>query len=339
MIWFDCTKAAKTAHHSGLQRVSMRLRTELGAAAAPVAGWDWVGPAGREDWWLTAEVFAPDERPGWSEVMENRPCRLAAIFHDAIPLKFPHITWPRSVARHPAYLKMLAGFDLVLAVSEASKQELTGYWTWLGLAQTPPIEVIALGADFDGAARVTAPRSEIAPVLLSVGIIEPRKNQAFLLEVCESLWREGMQFELHLVGRVNPHFGRPVAQRIKRLRRAWNGLHHHTCLDDVGLACLYASARAAVLPSIAEGCGLPVLEALWRGVPCWCSDIPPMRENVTAGGAVLLPVNDLSAWRDAVRSCLQDNAHWSHLADEAATRPLPTWRETAAAVLVALAKV
>ncbi|MCC6416447.1 MAG: glycosyltransferase [Opitutaceae bacterium] len=339
MIWFDCTKAAQTAHHSGLQRVSTRLMAELGEDATAVASWNWLGAAVRRDWWLTAEVFAPDERPGWNEVAQRRPCRLAAIFHDAIPLKFPHITWPQSVARHPAYLKMLAGFDLVFAVSEASKLELAGYWAWLGLERTPPIEVLSLGADFDGAARVTAPQDETEPVLLSVGILEPRKNQAFLLEVCESLWSEGLQFELHLVGRVNPNFGRPVAQRIKQLRRKWSGLHHHARLDDAGLARLYASARAAVFPSQAEGCGLPVLEAMWRGVPCLCSDIPPIRENASAGGAVLLPTNDRIAWRDAMRACLITAPHAQRLSREAVIRPLPTWRGTAESLITSIGKL
>lgn len=338
MIWFDCTKAAKTGHYSGLQRVSVRLRAELDQAATACVGLGWVSLAQSDDWFLTAEVFAPSERPGWDSLLEKRPCRLAAIFHDAIPMKHPQITWPQSVARHPAYLKMLAQFDLVLAVSEASRCELIGYWSWLGLANTPRVEVITLGADFDGGSRVTNPNREFDPLLLCVGILEPRKNQSFLLEVCEAMWNEGHQFELHLVGRMNPYFGPPVKQRIKQLQRQRLELHYHDALGDSGLRKLYSRACVAGFPTLAEGCGLPVLESLWRGVPCLCSDIAPIRENAAGGGAMLLPVNDAPAWKRAILACLQSDAEFRQLATEATTRSLPTWRETAYAVRALLSR-
>ena len=134
MIHFDVTSRARSSHSSGLLRVSRRLHESLGDCAQ---GFCWA-PArppslGTGDWVLSPELFSPEERPGFLDFLKNAPARKAAIFHDAIPLRLPHITWPRSVARHPAYLKMLAEFDLVLAVSEASRQELLGFWRWLGI--------------------------------------------------------------------------------------------------------------------------------------------------------------------------------------------------------------
>ncbi|MEO6873784.1 MAG: hypothetical protein ABI222_03070, partial [Opitutaceae bacterium] len=127
MIYFDVTKAAASGHRSGLMRVSSRLSAALGTGAIE-AMWD---EGLREyrtrdrvnfapgDWLLTAEVFSEAERPGWGELLRSGRIRMAAVFHDAIPLKFPQITWPQSVARHPGYMKMLARFDHVWAVSEA----------------------------------------------------------------------------------------------------------------------------------------------------------------------------------------------------------------------------
>jgi hypothetical protein len=101
MILFDTTNASSWRHASGLARVSRRLRTELGGSAAPVR-WDALPPgAGPRDWFLTPELFSEAERPGFSAFLERRPCRLAALYHDAIPLRRPDITWPASVARHP----------------------------------------------------------------------------------------------------------------------------------------------------------------------------------------------------------------------------------------------
>jgi glycosyltransferase involved in cell wall biosynthesis len=155
--------------------------------------------------------------------------------------------------------------------------------------------VLALGADFDAAARISSvpQNSTLAPQLLCVGILEPRKNQAFLLDVAEELWREGLRFELHVVGRANPHFGRPLVARIKSLRKEFPGqLHYHEAVNDSAVAQLYATARASVFPTIAEGCGLPLLESLWMGVPCVCSDLPVLRENADGGGCVPVALND-----------------------------------------------
>jgi glycosyltransferase involved in cell wall biosynthesis len=346
MIFYDVTKAAASGHRSGLMRVSTRLGDELRGGATAVrwgkGGWcdatagKRVEP-GAGDWLLTGELFAEEERPGFTAWQAGRVCRTAAIFHDAIPLKLPQITWPRSVARHPGYMKLLATFDHVWAVSDASRQDLQGYWRWLGLEKTPPVAALTLGADFDGQPRRPGGR-RTEPVLLCVGILEPRKNQDFLLEVCEALWGEGLDFTLHLVGRVNPHFGGPLRDRIRRLQRQHRGLRHHAKADDATLGRLYAQARASVFPTRAEGCGLPLLESLWQGVPCVCSDLPVLRENANGGGCVPVALDDLAAWRETLRRILTDDAWVAELVTAAASRPLPTWAETAAAVRAGLAK-
>ena len=194
-----------------------------------------------------------------------------------------------------------------------------------------------MGADFDGTPRAGR-AGRRGPELLCVGILEPRKHQEFLLEVCEGLWGEGLAFTLHLVGRVNPHFGRPIADRVRELQRAGRAVRHHDGADDAELAARYASARVTVFPTRAEGCGLPLLESLWRGVPCVCSDLPVLRENADGGGCVPVPVGDLAAWRETLRRALADDAWVAGLAAEAAARRLPTWRDTAAQVAAGLGR-
>ena len=367
MIFLDATSASGARHRSGLVRAAGRLRDSLGARAVPVDWRRWDRAASRSDWFLAAELFSEEERPGITAFVRARRCRSAAIFYDAIPLKHPHITWPRSVARHPGYLGLLADFDRVFAISAASRDELLGFWRWRGVASPPPVEVLQLGADFDGGGRVAgrvtgseggkpdfAPRSvastgedrgpDYAPrsgastgdypnALVCVGIIEPRKNPSFLLDVCTELWDAGLAFDLHIAGRVNPHFGKPIAARIRALRGKYRGLHHDAAADDAELARLFRGARATVFPTIAEGSGLPLLESLWRGVPVVGSDIPPLRENASGGGCLLVPTGDRAAWARALREILTDDALHARLVREAQTRPLPTWADAAAALL------
>ena len=339
MIYFDVTKAGQSGHRSGLMRVSARLADGLGADAREIRWPAWNRAVRPDDWFFTGELFSEEERPGFSDFLASRPCRLAAIFHDAIPLKHPHITWPQSVARHPGYLKLLARFDRVWAVSEASRAELVGFWRWQGVEKTPPVEVLALGADFTATPRVTARshRSTPDPQLLCVGILEPRKNQSFLFDVSEELWREGLGFELHVVGRVNSHFGKPLVVRINSLRKKFPGLRYHAAATDAAVERFYASARASVFPTIAEGCGLPLLESLWQGVPCVCSDLPVLRENADSGGCLPVALNDRAAWCDALRRILTDDALHVRLTREATTRHLPTWAEAAQTLRSSLA--
>jgi glycosyltransferase involved in cell wall biosynthesis len=340
MIYFDVTKSGSGRHHSGLQRLSGRLREELGAAGRPVR-WDakrhhWRA-AGRgapvalapADWLLTAEQFSEAERPGFWEFLRARPCRLGAIFCDAIPLQLPHITWPQSVARHPEYIKMLAGFDRVWAISAASRDVLAGFWRWQETAVRAALDVLALGADFDGRPRSAAPAAPPAPRILTVGIVEPRKNQGFLLDVAEELWAAGLDFALDVVGRVNPHFGRPIAARLKARAKTEPRLRYHAAASDVRLERLYTACRVTAFSTIAEGHGLPVLESLWKGRPCVCSDLPVLHEVADGGGCVMAAPGDRAAWAAALRAVLTDDAEWGRLAAEAAARVLPTWADAA----------
>ncbi len=349
MIYYDTTKMGLAKQRSGLTRVSARLREEFGGTVTEVA-WDAArrgfvsGKAktpvvfAATDWLFTVELFSKAERPGLWNFVHQPPCRLAAMFHDAIPLRWPQITWPQSVQRHPEYMKMLASFDRVFAISEASRQDLTGFWRWAGLAPRAQVDLVELGADFDGEHRVQRDPviAKGTPALLCVGIVEPRKNQEFLLNVAEVLWRDRINFELHIVGRVNPHFGGPVADRMKRLQRREPRFRFHVAAGDTALGRLYARARAVAFPTIAEGCGLPLLEALWRGVPCVCSDLPVLRENAAGGGCVMARVNSAPDWEEKLRAVLTDVAESRRLQTAAMARRLPRWAETAAALRRAL---
>ena len=342
MIYYDTTKMGSARHRSGLMRLSSRIREELGTVVTEVA-WDGrqrAFAAGKErrkvdfapaDWLLTVEQFCEEDRPGFRAFVARPPCRLAAMFHDAIPVRWPHITWPQSVRRHPEYMKLLAGFDRTWAISAATRRDFAEFWRWQGVEPKAATEVIALGADFDGGNRVVRdpvlPKGR--PALLGVGIIEPRKNQGFLLDVAEALWRDGLDFELHIVGRVNPHFGPPLVARMAALQKREARFRFHAAAGDRELARLYASARAVVFPTIAEGNGLPLLEALWRGVPCVASDLPVLRENADAGGCLLARVNDAADWAAKIRTVLTDAGENRRLQREAMSRPLPRWSQTA----------
>lgn len=349
MIYYDITKMGKATQRSGLTRVSSRISEELGSILVNVR---WETKSGgfindktgrpvafkAHEWLLSVELFSEAERPGFWAFLRKPPCRLAAIFPDAIPLQWPHITWPHSVQRHPEYMKMLASFDLVWGISETVRIDLREFWRWQGGPVRAQTAVIELGADFDGSSRLQRDpvRGRGQPAFLAVGIVEPRKNQEFLLNVCEDLWAGGAHFKVDVVGRVNPHFGRGTEQRMLALAKRNPAFSFHPRANDRLLHKLYSEARAVVCPTIAEGCGLPLIEALWRGVPCVASDLPVLRENSAGGGCLMAKVNDAADWREKLSALLTDHELLVRLQSEAMQRSLPKWSGTARTILTAL---
>lgn len=348
MIWFDVTKVSSQKHRSGLTRVSERVRRELEIVLGDgLAGAVWHGRRGcwldartRDavvlgpgDWLLTPELFCEEERPGLGAWLARHGRQAAAIFHDAIPLRFPEITWPQSVARHPGYMRLLAEFGRVFAVSEASARELADYWAWMGLLSTPPVQPIVLGGDGHGLPRVTTPPARTASrELVMVGIVEPRKNQEAVLDAVETLAGQGIGFGVTFVGRVNPHFGRATQQRMRRMARAGFRVVHREALDDHGVAALVAGARFSVLPSRAEGCGLPVLESLWAGLPVLATALPSITESARGGGCLLVPPDEPASLVAAMRRLLTEDAPLRTLTAEACARELPGWSDTARSI-------
>lgn len=115
------------------------------------------------------------------------------------------------------------------------------------------------------------------PVFLVVGTIEPRKNHGYLLDAFDLLWARGSEAKLCIVGRV----GWKCDDFIKRVTahpELGRKLFMFNSLDDNGLECAYSKASALIFPSFAEGFGLPLVEAMQRGLPAIASDIPVFRE-------------------------------------------------------------
>lgn len=345
-IYFDVTHAHRARHSSGLLRVSRRLLHEMqqrvgvdldvvpcvwrrrkGAYVEESGGSPVVPESGTH--LFVPSLFSEPERPGFTRFVTETPARTCAVFHDAIPLKHPETAWPDSVTRHPFYMKGLSRFNQVLAVSEHSRRELLGYWDWIGVQDRPQVSTIRHGADFDRSVRrPAAVKSTIPPVVLAIGIIEPRKDQTLLLDVCERLWTGGRRFELRLIGRANPHHGKPIVRRIKELRRRGWAIEHLPAVDDAALREHYDRASFTVFASRSEGCGLPVIESLWMGVPCVCSNIPPVRELSREGGCVEFEAGSPESLRRAMERLLDEpSPDLSRLVDEISARSLPTWSD------------
>jgi len=292
--------AKRGAHWPVSARVGGRLHRWFGGGATPETN-----RLPKAHGVLVPEVFSPAVASALPALFAAVPGPRAALFHDAIALKYPELTPPKTVARFPAYLRELLQFDGVAAVSEDSRQSLLEYWEWLGVTNPPPVAAIPLGIDVPGPSEPIRPAGpDQVPVVLSVGSLEGRKNHLALLDACEQLWSAGGSFELRLIGLAQPQTGRAALARLRDLQAKGRPLRYGGPVDDVALEAAYRECAFTVYPSLIEGFGLPVLESLARGKPCICSGQGALGEAARDGGCVTLRIGDATEIAGAIARLL-----------------------------------
>jgi len=316
-----------------------RLRRALGAPiAAPLDGYTnstTNGPKAGSGL-IIPELFAP--RFAHCHAQLRIPGPRVAIFHDAIPLKFPELSPAKTVARFPGYLHALLQLDGIAANSEDSAQTLRDYFHWLGAPRTPQVTAIPLGVSLPATIPPpltiygSAPSSE-PPTILTVGSIEGRKNHLALLDAAESLWARGRRFKLHVIGLAQAETGRAALEKIRALQASGRPLSYPGHADLATLEAAYAECRFTVYPSIIEGFGLPVIESLARGRPCICSGKGALGEVAAGGGTLALDEMTAPAIATAIDTLLQSPDSLSRLATEARARRFRTWSEYTDALL------
>jgi glycosyltransferase involved in cell wall biosynthesis len=182
---------------------------------------------------------------------------------------------------------------LVISPSEFARREVIEV---LG-ARPERTEVVPLaaGREFAPDADPSPAREAFGldrPYVLTVGSAIARKNLDALTEAAEVLRREGIDLVAAGSGRA---YMRAGAEGVRRLGY----------VDDRLLPGLYAGAAAFTLPSLHEGFGLPVLEAMASGVPVVASDRGAL-PDVAGGAALLVDPNDGRAIADALLAAIGD---------------------------------
>jgi glycosyltransferase involved in cell wall biosynthesis len=199
--------------------------------------------------------------------------------------------------------RVLRAADAVVAVSEFTRSEVTA------LADVPADRIRVVPNGVDAVFTADGPRA-VGDYVLAVATLEPRKNLRRAVDAA----REA-RVELRVVG-----------------ARGWGGVDVEGWvgeIPDAELAALYRGARCVVYPSLYEGFGLPVLEAMACGVPVVTSAATAM-EEVAGGAAVLVDPLDVSAIAAGIREAIALREELIPLGT-ARAREFP-WRRAADAV-------
>lgn len=225
------------------------------------------------------------------------------LLHDLIPVTHPHFTLPHKLRRHRGrVMQALQAGAGIIVNSEATKDELLQFAQLQGVA-VPPVHVGHLGTRHPVAVSC---KPDAPAYFLALGTIEARKNHALLLRV----WAQ-------LAERMGPNTPRLIcagnwgikSDEVRRLLSTTPALapfiEIRSGLRDEEIASLLAGARALLMPSLAEGFGLPMVEALEAGVPVIANDLPVFRE-IGQGIPLLVPAENEELWVDHVAAFAVD---------------------------------
>jgi glycosyltransferase involved in cell wall biosynthesis len=211
--------------------------------------------------------------------------------------------------------------DLVLCPSEATLSDCAAHGFEAGRLRQVPF-----GVDLRRAseAQVDAARSHYSipgPYVLWTGTIEPRKNLRGLVSAFRTLERD---VDLVLVGPAgwNEDLDALVAGQREHIKPLG-------FVPSADLRALYAGAEVFCYPSLREGFGFPVLEAMAQGTPVVTS-AGTSTEEVAGGAASLVDPHDPEAIAGAVRALLDDRGLHDRLSDAGVQRARAfSWEHTA----------
>jgi glycosyltransferase involved in cell wall biosynthesis len=273
----------------------------------------WTPPHHRlERFSLPLELLASRERPDVLHSLDHvapawGPWRSVVTLHDLAFLLYPETHTPESRTYYAAAGESARRAARVIAVSQRTASDAVRL---LGV-DPARMRVIHNAADPRFGPRPFEDLHELAarrgfdprrPYALFVGTLEPRKNVPVLFEAMAAV-RRHLDLDLVLVG------GRGWLDAPIQTAYARSGLGNAArflgWLDQADLAVLYSHARVFVLPSLYEGFGLPVLEAMACGAPVVCSNAGPLPE-VAGHAAILVPPNEPRAWADAIGRVVSD---------------------------------
>lgn len=270
---------------------------------------------------------------------------IAAIVYDMIPVTHAQFFARSSRDKFVAALPLLVqNSETFFCISAYSQAQLHDYYAAQPYAKTlTPKKFCSftLGAELDTLEAKGQVRTKISSlfgpahhVYLTVGTLEPRKNHAYLLQVFQKLWDAGINSILLIVGRVG-WMCDEVLETIRRHPKLGQQLFFMDDVSDAELDYCYTHARALLFSSVVEGFGLPIIEALRKGLPVFASDIPVFHE---VGGeyVVYFDLADPTSLADIL---LAYEKSGNYLARSPADFTWPDWSQSTTALLSQLAEM
>lgn len=232
--------------------------------------------------------------------IKSKTTKNVTTVHDMVPFLFESSTHPKIISNQKKRFKILKKeVDIILADSKTTKEDIIKF------AEIPAekIKVMYLGVssdfkpqDDEKVKEVLAKYKIKKPYILSVATQEPRKNIQKLIDVFDKINENYQDLNLVLVGKYGWGQEIPVSENIKQ-----TGF-----VSQEDLSAIYSGARVFVYPSLYEGFGLPILEAMACGVPTITSNNSSMAE-IAKDAAILIDPRNEAQLKKAIEMVLSLN--------------------------------
>ena len=312
-----------------------RLQKELGVQLLPwgknatALAWTFLGRPHIESW-IEHSVDVVHALALGYPVATRKP--LVVTIHDIGPLTHPeYFSSDRPWLMKRSLLQAVKQAAAVICVSQATADEVQDYVNGAlegrvhvahegveaGLFENPVAEALDSVKDMPPHA---------VPFVLAVGALSPRKNVGRVVAAMDRL-HDVIPHHLVLAGGA----GWDADEFLRDAGRARiaDRVHLLGYVSDTQLQALYAAAAVCVLPSLYEGFGLPVLEAMAAGCPVITSNVSSLPE-VAGDAALLVDPFDVDAIAEAIRTVCTDDRFDSELATRGRSRArMFTWDQCA----------
>jgi len=244
---------------------------------------------------------------GLNQRIDAQYRRTVATFHDLFVLSGDYST-PDFRARFAAQARAAAErSDLIIAVSQFTAGQIEHF------LKVDPARIRVIPHGVRPAPRIANPTGR-EPLILFVGALQRRKNILRLVEAFETV---ASGWKLVLAG--SSGFGAEEAlQRIERSPRKGD-IAVSGYVSDQDLETLYQRASVFAFPSLDEGFGMPVLDAMARGVPALTSNVSAMPE-VAGDAALLVDPFDSQAIAEGLRNLTENEGLRADLAQKGLER-------------------
>lgn len=250
--------------------------------------------------------------------------------HDLSFMRYPEATSSKIYNHHMKWVPYSARkADHIIAISNQTKIDL------MEMLHIPEhkISVTYLAADdrfrpqtekLDVLKKYNLPQQYI----LFIGTLEPRKNLLCLIHAFERLKRQhDVPHKLVIVGAAGWKYS-PIFELVHSLDLA-SDIIFTGFVEDVDLPAIYSMAALFAFPSLYEGFGLPVLEAMQCGIPVLGSNVSSIPEIIADAG-ILIDPNDIDEWTKQMYAIVSDDSYHSALCNRSLRRSAQfSWLKTA----------
>lgn len=239
------------------------------------------------------------DSPGYRLWVDEAGVRPVYLVHDLIPITHPQFCRTGERSRHIARMRTVLATAAGIIVNSRRTLDDVEEFARAEQLDCPPSIVAWLGVT----PIAVPPRRQQGPdraTFVMLGTIEGRKNHLLLLNLWSRLvTRFGEATPRLLIIGQRGWEAAPVFDLLDRSKTLLGHVVEVSHCTDDGVATHLVNARALLFPSLAEGFGLPLIEALSLGIPVIASDLPVFHEIARDLPDYLSPTDE-SAWEAAI---------------------------------------